>query len=130
MTDDDAITQIRNLEADRCRALVTNDIVALAALVSDDLIHINTSGAVEDKAQYLAGVEKRLTFLSVERGELTIRVYGDVAVVTGRLDQMVLIRAAGETRRFQALVTQVWRKFDGRWLICSFHACLENQPVR
>jgi len=125
---DDAIAQIRKLEESRSRALVENDLPALAALLSDDLVHIHTTGLVENKAEYLAGVEKRLQFLSVERGEMKIRVYGTVAVATGRLDQAVRIRATGQERRLEALTTQVWRKSDGRWLICSFHACLVTPP--
>ena len=128
MTKDETIAHIEKLEESRCRALVANDLSALAALLSDDLVHIHTTGVVETKAEYLAGVEKRLQFLSAERGELKVRVYGDVAVATGRLDQSVRMRATGEERRLGALTTQVWRKSDANWLICSFHACLAPAP--
>jgi ketosteroid isomerase-like protein len=128
MTDTDTIAKITSLEAARCRALVANDLPALAALLSEDLVHVHTTGAVENKAQYLAGVEKRLQFLSAERRDLAVRVYGGIAIATGRLDQAVRVRATGQERRLEAVTTQVWRNVDGRWLICSFHACLANPP--
>jgi len=128
MTDTDTIANIKALEAARCRALVANDIAALAALLADDLVHIHTTGVVETKAEYLAGVEKRLQFLSAERRDLAVRVYDSLAVATGRLDQTVRVRATGQERRLEAVTTQVWRNAGGRWLICSFHACLVPPP--
>lgn len=124
MTDAETIAEIKRLEAARCRALAANDFAALDALLADDLVHIHTTGMVETKAQYLAGAQNRIQFLSAERGELNVRVYGDVAVATGPLDQAIRMRATGQERRLESITTQVWRKTGGRWLICSFHACV------
>ncbi len=130
MTDNDAMAQIRKLEDERSRALVAGDLQALSALLADDLVHIHTTGVVETKAEYLAGVQNRLQFLSAERLDYKVRVYGETAVATGRLNQAVKIRATGQERRLEAVTTQVWRKAGGRWVICSFHACLIPAPAK
>ena len=126
---DDAIAQIRKLEEKRSQLLLAADLAGLSALLSDDLVHIHTTGVVETKAQYLAGVQNRLQFLAANRRDYNERVYGDVAVATGRLDQTVKIKATGQERKLEAVTTQVWRKSGGSWVICSFHACLIPQPA-
>lgn len=126
---DDAIAQIRKLEEKRSQALLAADLGALSALMADDLVHIHTTGVVETKAQYLAGVQNRLQFLAANRRDYAVRVYGDVAVATGRLDQTVKIKASGQERKLEAVTTQVWRKSGGSWVICSFHACLIPPPA-
>ena len=126
---DDAIAQIRKLEEKRSQLLVAADIGGLSALLADDLVHIHTTGVVETKAQYLAGVQNRLQFLSANRRDYNVRVFGDVAVATGRLDQAVKIKATGQERKLEAVTTQVWRKSAGTWVICSFHACLIPQAA-
>jgi ketosteroid isomerase-like protein len=85
----DAESAIREREAARGRALVASDYAALADLVTDDLVHIHATGAIEDKQAYLAGLEAKLVFLSVSRPSLDVRVYGSIAVMTGPLEQSV-----------------------------------------
>jgi ketosteroid isomerase-like protein len=118
----DVETTIRQYEDERSRALVEADYAALADLVSDDLVHIHATGAVEGKKAYIEGLEAKLEFLSVVRPGLDVRVYGNIAVATGPLDQSVRVKGPGVTVDMKAIVTQVWRLDGGRWRICSFQA--------
>jgi ketosteroid isomerase-like protein len=113
---------IRQREDERSRALVEADYVALADLVTDDLVHIHATGAVEGKQAYIDGVKEKLEFLSVVRPSLDIRVRGDSAIVTGPLDQSVRVKGPGIVVDMKAMVTQVWRLDDGKWRICNFQA--------
>jgi ketosteroid isomerase-like protein len=119
---DNVKSEIERLEHERCRVLMACDVTALAALVDDDLIHIHASGRVDTKAEYLRGVEQRFVFADVARQDLTVRVYGDIAVVTGGLTQIVTIVGTSEERRMKAVVTQVWRSRGGAWRQVSFQA--------
>ncbi|HEY5209356.1 MAG TPA: nuclear transport factor 2 family protein [Stellaceae bacterium] len=119
---DTAKNEIERLEHERCRVLMARDLAALAALVDEDLVHIHASGRIETKAEYLRGVEQRFVFRDVARQDLVVRVYGDIAVATGGLTQLVEIVGTPEERRMKAVVTQVWRLRDGAWRQISFQA--------
>jgi ketosteroid isomerase-like protein len=122
MNDEATIVEIRRLEDTRCRALNEQDHAGLGDLIDDDLVHVHTTGIVEDKAAYLAGVRDRLEFRDVEREDLTVRAYGDVAVATGRLHQTVRVRATQREMNMKIMTTQVWVRRDGAWRQTSFHA--------
>ncbi|MCW5773019.1 MAG: nuclear transport factor 2 family protein [Rhodospirillaceae bacterium] len=128
MSDANAVAEITALETARCRALVAEDMKALGAMIAEDLVHIHTTGRVETKAEYLAGAANRIQFLAASHRDTKVRVYGNIAVATGTLEQVVRTRATGDERRLLALATRVWRKDGGGWLLCSFHGCLAPAP--
>lgn len=113
---------ILHLESERCRALVQRDVQALAALMDDRLVHVHATGKVDDKAQYLAMVSGHIDFLSVERADMRVRVHGDTAIASGRLEQAIVLRESGEQRLMRAYATQVWIRSEGAWRQCAFHA--------
>jgi ketosteroid isomerase-like protein len=122
MAEDAVVAEIRRLEERRCQALMARDYRAISDLVADDLIHIHTTGLVEDKAAYMAGIEQRLDFSDVVREDLTVRVYGDVAVATGRLSQTVRVRTTDRRIDMKIVTTQVWVRWGGTWRQSSFQA--------
>jgi uncharacterized protein (TIGR02246 family) len=110
-------------EAARREALVGDDMEALADLVTDDLIHVHTTGVVQGKEQLLGHAGKFLQFIEVERGPLTIRRLGaDAAVMTGTMTNTVKRRDLEERVTVKAFVTQVWVRQDASWRIASFQA--------
>lgn len=114
---------LRAREDERRVALVADDMAALAELVTDDLVHVHTTGNVHGKAQLLDHAGRFLEFLNVERGPLTIRRIGpDAAVMTGPMTNTVRRRGIDEQVTVRAFVTQVWVRRDGVWRIASFHA--------
>ncbi|MCY1273267.1 hypothetical protein D3C76_876520 [compost metagenome] len=114
--------EILRLEDERCRALVQRDLPALAALMDERLVHVHATGKVDDKAQYLEMVERQIDFLSVERGDMRVRVHGDTAIASGRLEQTIVLRESGEERLMKAYATQVWVRGEGGWRQCAFQA--------
>lgn len=109
------------LEAeDRRRAALANlDIAALDALMADDLVHIHSSGLVHDKAALLAYILARGAAVSVERGPLEVRLYGDVAVITGRITNRMK-GADGKEQVLDGIATQVLARQGGAWRFVSF----------
>ncbi len=114
--------EILRLESERCRALVARDLQALAGLMDDRLVHVHATGKVDDKAQYLEMVAKHIDFLRVERADMSVRVHGDTAIASGRLEQAIVLRESGEERLMKAYTTQVWIRGEGGWRQCAFHA--------
>ena len=115
------------LEQQRQQALLDGDIERLSNLVTDDLVHVHASGRVEDKDAYLAGVRNRFRFLSVQRPGLQVRVFGDIAIATGPLDQVLTIVATGQRHEMTSFATQVWVRQGANWRQASFQAT--NAPA-
>jgi hypothetical protein len=114
--------EIKRLEELRTQALVNADWAALSGLLGDDLVHIHANGQIDDKAKYLEGVSSKLEFIKIERPSLDVRIYGDLAIATGLLNQTVRVKASGATIDMRAATTQAWICRDDRWLQISFQA--------
>ena len=110
-------------EAERRDALVNDDMAGLAALLSDDLVHVHATGNVHDKSQLLNHAGAVLRFYDIERGPLQIRrLASDVAVMTGAMTNTVGRRGEEEKINVAAFVTQIWVERGGHWRVASFHA--------
>jgi ketosteroid isomerase-like protein len=118
----DVVSTIRDLERQRCQALIAGDIDALEKLLADTVVHVHTDGRIDDRASFLALVRDRLDYLTVTRGDLTVLELGDVALATGPIEQLVRIRATGQTHPMRFITSQVWRRADVGWRQVSFQA--------
>lgn len=123
MTDDDDLLAT---ERRRCAAIMAADIGVLSGLLEGDLVHVHTTGLIDDRDSYLAGIRDRLEVRSVERGPLQVRRFGDAAVMTGTLTNTVRRRADGPDAVWTVLpsfATQVWVWAPGAgWRMASFHS--------
>jgi hypothetical protein len=115
--------EILALEQRRHAALLDCDVDALGALFADDLTHVHTSGVVHTKQALLDYLKTRVRFLSIERHGVEIRVYENVAVMTGAMTSRMRDPQTGELATLHAFVTQVLRRLEGHWRFCAFHAC-------
>lgn len=123
MTEDRAV--LEDLEGRRCAALMAGDAEALAAMLSDDLVHVHLSGKTDGRDGYLDGFRRKYRFHDVVRGPLTIRVFGDAAVMTGPLTQSLDVLETGETMEVRAFTTQVWNRDGDTFLLNTCH----NAPL-
>jgi hypothetical protein len=62
----------------------------------------------------------RMRFERYESSDVKIRVYGDAAVVTGRIQRTRVV--GGERRADDWRFTKVYARRDGAWRVVSFHA--------
>ena len=107
-------------ETRRQRALIAKDIEALDELFDESLVHVHAPGEVHTKALLLEHVATRGVYLQITRGELKVRVIGDVAVVTGPITNRMRAPGGGE-RSLSGEVTQVLRRTgSGEWTFVSF----------
>jgi ketosteroid isomerase-like protein len=104
------------LEAQRCAAISTGDVDALAALLSEDYVHVHMNAHIDDRAGHLSGVAKRPR--TTTRGNLTVRVFGELAVLTGEMTNHMEV--PGDTPRvMRAYCQQVAARRDGTWRFVS-----------
>ncbi len=112
--------EVLAVEDRRRRALIDVDLDALDALFDDSLVHIHAPGVSMDKAQLLEHTATRRAYLAIDRGVLTVRVVGDVAVITGSITNRLRTAEGGE-RSLAGVATQVLhRGDDGAWRFLSF----------
>jgi ketosteroid isomerase-like protein len=109
-------TELLELERRRCSAISAGDIASLEALLSDDYVHVHMTAMVDDRAGHLAGVAKRPR--TTTRGEILVRVYGDLAVLTGELSNQ-MAAPGQEPRAVRAYCHQVAVRTGGSWRFVS-----------
>ncbi len=90
-------------------------------LSSADYTVINEWGQVLTKAQILDGFKSgALKFESREQSDLNIRVYGNTAVVTGRVTQKAMEN--GKDTSGEHRFTRVYVKEKGNWISVAVQA--------
>lgn len=122
------LDELLEREAARGRALMERDFGTLAQLLANDLIHIHSTGVVQDKAAYLDYVRGPLAYLSVERGDLKVRMLGDAAVMTGTMTNVMQPPGPAAPVTVESHVVQIWVRGAAAWQLSVFQAT--RLPIR
>lgn len=111
------------LDAERRRgiALVARDLATLRELLSPDLTHTHTRGVTDNLASFLHFVEHDITYLSASREDVMVRLFGDIAVMTGKSTNHVQL-SERDPICSRAQVLQVWQRQEGRWSQIAFQS--------
>ena len=117
-TQTESENEIRSLEEQMDALLRSND-RSRTALWADDLVYIGNDAAMHNKADLtraVAGGEVNVE--SLEVSQRRIRVYGDLAIVTG----MEQRRASFDTKPQDETLqyTRVWARRSSAWRVVSF----------
>ena len=111
------------LEADarRTQALLARDFETLETLLADDLTYTHTNAKVDRKTEYLEPFKSgRTRYVTLRPSEVSARLYGDAAILTGRMLSVALV--AGAESRTDLRFTSVWIRRDGRWQMVAWHS--------
>ena len=112
--------QIRQMEIEWGDAFLRRDLDALDRLMTDEYILTAPLGSVRDKAESLAAIETlEVLFESTESDNVTVRINGDTAVVTGR--STFRGRYKGWSMRGRYQYTDVLVKRRGLWKAVGSH---------
>ncbi len=102
------------LEEARRQAVVRGDTVALSGMVAPEFTEISRLGTLRSRADNLREIASGvLKFTSVTHDSLTVRLYGDVAVLQGIAENAGTYR--GFPFRGKVRYTRVFVRRDGRW---------------
>jgi ketosteroid isomerase-like protein len=105
---------VRAVEMARGRALTSADTVALSRLVADEFVEVSRLGQLRSKADNMREIATGdLKLTTVKYDSLTVRVYGDVAVLRGMADNTGTYRGFPFTGKIR--YTRVFVRRDGRW---------------
>jgi ketosteroid isomerase-like protein len=112
------IEEIERREDERFAAVLAGDANALAPLLHHDLRYVHSSGAVQDRAHYLAELENgSWTYRDVLRSEQTISIRGETAIVVNRLDLSVL--HLGQVEEVHATALAIWVREAVGWQLIA-----------
>lgn len=108
------IDDVRALEDRRYKAMIARDFDTLRSLLHAELVYTHSNAAVDGRDSWIAGIDaRRFDYRGVERFDETIRVYGDTAIVTGRI--RIELVSAGTPRQLNSRYVDVWVKQGGAW---------------
>lgn len=105
----------------RFNAMVDADVERLRDFLADDLTYTHTTGWIETNSEFLSTVESgRIDYMVVTPREVNVRVYGDIAVMTGlsRMQGKVGDRAVDFTTRF----TDVSGRVGNSWQLVAWQS--------
>ena len=118
----DGLDMVRALERERIEAMRADDVEALADLLHDHLIYVNSAGEIYDKAAYLNGI--RTCALSYgpdfDVQETEARVLDRVIVLAGLM--LGHSRLDGEQQVFHFPSIGVWHSDGTKWRLLAWQS--------
>ena len=113
-TDAETEKELLEVERQKDQALRNRDIAVLERIFADDLAFVNGRGQVITKAEHLEEIRAgNVKYLSSDRSDFHVHVYGSTAVLTGRENSSVEYH--GKTISSPRQFMTVYVKLDGQW---------------
>lgn len=119
---DDLTNAVLAAEKRRCDAMLASDDAVLEALLDPRLHFSHATGAVDDKAAYLAKMAAgRIQYVGIGWDEEKVTALApDAAMLTGRMTTDV--RVEGVDKRLDNRVITVWALGGGAWRLVAFQS--------
>jgi hypothetical protein len=113
--------QLRELEDQRYAAMLAGDAATLEALFDDALTYTHSSGVVDTKASYIAGVRDQLwAYKEITRENERVVVRGNCGLVFCRLKIDLTVR--GVPRKVDSNALAVWVEAGGALRLAAVHS--------
>jgi ketosteroid isomerase-like protein len=120
MKDEDLFRELASVEAAFNRAVVSNDVAEISACISDDWILVTPEAGPVSREGFLQAVEQGiLSHDSMSKDIERVRVYGNVAVVTGRGRNTGMFKGASISA--DEWVTDIYVRTDDHWVCVLTH---------
>jgi ketosteroid isomerase-like protein len=111
--------EIKDLERQRLEAMGRNDVEALDALLSDNLLYLHSTGDRDGKSAMLEQIgDGTIVYREVRPHVPEVHILGDTAVLFGHIDADVT--RGGNDRTLDYDYLAVWAKADGRWQFFAY----------
>ena len=112
---------VRKAENDRFAAMLKADVGALEKLLGADLTYTHGDGRVIGKDAFISDFKTgAFKYTTITPNEMTVRVFGDVAVVTGGAAMHVVNNGAPADIKIR--YTDVHVRRDGMWVMVAWEA--------
>jgi len=118
-----AISVAETLRAEDARydAQIENDLEALDRMFSQELVYIHSSTVQDTKASFIESLRSgKVNYHSMERSDIKVRTFGDLAIITGKAHFEVTAR--GKEKTLNLLFHSVWVKRESGLQFVSWQA--------
>lgn len=106
--------EVRALESGRAQALLHADTAAISRMTADEFVEVSRLGTLRTKADNLREIGSgMLKLTSVKYDSVSVRIYGNVAILRGIADNAGVARGMPFSGRIW--YTRVFVRRDGRW---------------
>ena len=113
-------TELAQVEEAFNVAMISNDVSRIAACIADDWVLVTPEVGVVSRERILGVIASGdLSHDSMTKDVRRVKVYGDIAVVTGRGRNTGCFK--GQPIAADEWITDVYRRVDGRWLCVLTH---------
>jgi hypothetical protein len=122
------ITDYEALAAEDARYLAQTsaNIVAMEALFGDDLVYQHSTGALDDKVGFVQAIRSgAVRYRKMERQDVKVRIYGGIAIITGKAQFEVTVNGVDGTVRLR--FHSIWAKRGAGLQFVSWQATLLPQ---
>lgn len=109
------------LEEKRLAAMIERDFAKLESMVHDQLLYTHSSGVVDGKASWLESMKSgKVRYRKASCAEQKVRVFGDVALVTGRAN--IEADIGGQAKTLKLLFLNAWTKTPQGWKFVAWQS--------
>lgn len=107
----------------RYEAQIDCDFDALDTLLGKDLVYIHSSTVQDTKASFIESLRSgKVSYHSMERSNTKVRIFGNVAIITGK--GVFEVTARGRDKTLNLLFHSVWVKRESGLQFVSWQATL------
>ncbi len=125
--EDSQIKEIEQIENARIKAMINGNYSVLDKILSEDLIYIHSHGKLETKTEFLNVLKSgKLKYKAIERGDLQIRPYDNVAVINGKAK--LTVEYEGKEIIIPIRFTAVYKKSGGNWEMVNWQSTALSSP--
>jgi hypothetical protein len=109
----------------RYAAQITGDIAALERMFGEDLVYTHSSGMIDGKASFIESIKSgKVRYRKMERHDSQVRVFGTLAVLTGRAVFEVSVNGIDSSVRLR--FHSIWEKRANGLQFVSWQATLST----
>jgi ketosteroid isomerase-like protein len=106
---------------------IAGDLVALSAMMTDDLTYTHSSAVTETKGEFLDGLKSgKYVYREITPRDRKVRVHGDAAIVSGPCH--VVIEPGGKRTELDLYFTELYVKEGGQWRMALWHSTRPPAP--
>lgn len=123
--DEQLVLEFQKIEDDFNKAVISNIVEEIKKCVTEDWILVDSQGGIIPQGRFFQVLEQGLlSHDSMTKQILRVKVYGDIALVTGRGQNTGSWQ--GQPMKADEWITDVYTKVNNRWLCVLTHLT----PVR
>ncbi len=113
--------KVLELDRKRMSAMAQKDVVALNALLSDDLVYTHSSARLDTKQSLIGAMQSGATVYSaVEPADVKAQDCGDAVVLTG--SARIIVAVNGKPNAFSVRFTDVYVNRGGQWQMVAWQS--------